>query len=171
MGFEHMSSVKGRTLEERFWEKVDKRADDECWEWRATKLKSGYGNFRLKKHHVSAHRMAYYLTNGTLPADNYICHTCDNRACCNPSHLWAGTNADNMEDMAAKGRRHSGENHMWSKLTWPQVVAMRQIWKGGGVTQAELGNRFGVSRSLVSEIVRNKIWIWYFGPVGRTGGE
>ena len=94
-----------RTLEERFWQKVDKGADDVCWVWKGWRYPSGYGHFQigvLKKE--TAHRMAYKLSYPDFDPNLDVCHRCDNPPCCNPKHLWQGTHKENMADMRAKGR-------------------------------------------------------------------
>jgi len=108
-----------RPLEERFWEKVDVRGPDECWPWTRKHNPKGYGQFRKDKM-VQAHRMAWELTNGPIPDGLDVLHTCDNPPCCNPHHLFLGTNDDNMRDMNSKGRHgnikktHCPYNHPYS---------------------------------------------------------
>lgn len=95
-----------RSLTERFWENVDKRGPDDCWEWMAGK-EFGYGYIRREGHKgkmARAHRVAWELTNGPIPKGMCVLHRYDNPGCCNPAHLWLGTLADNNADMAAKGR-------------------------------------------------------------------
>jgi hypothetical protein len=92
------------TPEARFWSKVDRRADDECWLWIGRIGPNGYGRARYNGGGLTqAHRIAFEIANGHKPYP-FALHHCDNRLCCNPAHLWEGDHADNMRDMVAKGR-------------------------------------------------------------------
>jgi hypothetical protein len=88
--------------------------DAGCWNWQLSKDRVGYGRLRVSLgtrenfRHTSAHRYAFELWRGEIPAGMHVLHTCDNRACCNPSHLFLGTAKDNMRDMWAKGRGPRG---------------------------------------------------------------
>lgn len=94
-----------RPLPERFWEKVNVKGVNDCWEWNACQYKNGYGKFALTRSNaVYSHRLAYELTYGSIPNGLYVCHSCDNPRCCNPNHLFAGTQTDNMQDCKRKGR-------------------------------------------------------------------
>ena len=89
-------------MKKRFWSKVDRRGGWECWPWTGATFASGYGAFRLEGKTVRAHRVAYQLSVEALEEDKVILHLCDNPICCNPVHLYQGTQADNL---AAAGRK------------------------------------------------------------------
>lgn len=101
-------------LERRFWAKVNKSGPipahvphlGECWEWTAYRMANGgYGQIRLPKKNLSAHRASWLLTYGAIPEGMQVCHKCDNPPCVRPDHLFVGTAQDNMRDMIAKGRK------------------------------------------------------------------
>ena len=90
----------------RFWEKVDVRGPDECWEWHGCRFLPGYGHLGRwgDEWSVYAHRVAFEIANDGIPDGLFICHNCDNPPCCNPAHLWAGTAKDNIQDSIRKGK-------------------------------------------------------------------
>jgi hypothetical protein len=105
-------------IEQRFWEKVDRRSYDECWPWTKGTYPGGYGKFKIVKgdlgqqttEGVGAHRVAFRLIHGRWPTPNAL-HGCDNRVCCNaenPLHIHEGTQQQNLEEMDARGRRSRG---------------------------------------------------------------
>ena len=143
------AEVRVMQLKERFWHKVLVLGLLDCWEWQGKKNHNGYGKFYLDGKEVRAHRFVYELAYGPIPAGLQICHACDNRACCNPAHLFAGTPADNMQDMASKNRAA----HV--TLTPAQIREIRKRYIRRP-TQEELAAEYGVSSSTIHLIVSHK---------------
>jgi hypothetical protein len=144
-----------------FWSKVDKRLDDECWEWTAGKLKRGYGQFTAAYHHGYsrlAHRFSYLISHGELSEELMVCHACDNPSCVNPKHLFLGTHADNMQDCVSKGRHYhaefQGESHWKARLTESDIIAIRSDSR----TLSAIGRDYGCSKSHVGHIKNRRIW-------------
>lgn len=125
-----------------------------CREWTRAKNDAGYGVILLKGVAHLAHRVSYSLEYGELGRWDYVCHACDNPACYEPRHLFKGTPADNMTDMADKNRQVHGEDHPSSKLTEEQV----KIIKASPLPQAELARKYGVSRNSIWSIKNGKTW-------------
>src|SRR5690349_6136897 len=127
--------MRTKTIEERFWSKVDRSRDDTCWVWKAGRDRAGYGQFWVydRGRSIGAHRIAYELINGPIPEGMFVCHTCDNPPCCNPTHLFVGTPADNTTDRDQKGRLHApeGSRHGGALLTEDSVKEMKLLYAQG----------------------------------------
>ncbi|MFA5053574.1 MAG: HNH endonuclease [Parcubacteria group bacterium] len=104
-----------------------------------------------------AHRFSYELAYGPIPKGMFVCHHCDNRACCNPAHMFLGTNADNMADMATKGRSCKGSKSGRAKLTEEQVRELK-AQRAAGATQVAIAKQYGVSRRAIREILAGRNW-------------
>jgi len=157
-----------KTLEERFWEKVNVRGPDECWEWQASCRAKGYGQFYLRGKPEKAHRVAWELTHGPIPNNLCVLHQCDNPSCVNPDHLFLGTVLDNNRDMLEKDRHAKGakiakpgEKNGNSKLTRRQVLEIRRRWREGERergAQRRMAAEYGVTPTLIYMIIREKAW-------------
>lgn len=152
----------------QFNEHVSRNDPSECWLWTGRAVK-GYGTIftRLSPHTkartVYAHRLSWLLHYGPIPRGSgyhgtCVCHTCDNRACVNPDHLFLGSNADNMKDMARKGRARGkgpcGMTNGAAKITSDQVAQIRAL--EGKMLHREIAALFGISRAHTSRIIKRE---------------
>lgn len=161
--------IKGSvtTVRERFIDKVDKLSSvNGCWLWTGNVTSSGYGKVGLgstSSGDVLAHRLSWELVNNKpVPKGMYVLHHCDNPLCVNPNHLFVGSQADNIQDMLAKGRcRHPnparGERNGNSKLTESQVIDIR-VLLASGKSALSIGKLYGVCHSTILDIRNRVIW-------------
>jgi len=127
-----------------------------CVIWVGGIGKAGYGILKHKKITMSSHRASYIQKFGDIPKGKYVCHSCDNRACINPDHLFVGTHSDNMADMVKKGRspRYIGENNPMCKLTeWDVVAILLDDRK-----RSEIAEAFNIHTKTIYKIKSGKLW-------------
>jgi len=171
----------------RFWDKVEKLDDSECWPWTAFTL-DGYGIFGIGGKNYRAPRVAYILATGEDPTGFHVCHRCDNPPCCNAAHLFLASDAENKADMVRKGRAPTGERngavkHPESlqrgdahysrrrpellvrgedsdaaKLTDDQVREIRAKYRPRVCGLRRLGREYGINGSTVWSILHRKTW-------------
>lgn len=126
-----------------------------CWPWLGAGKGNGYGNIRVKDKNISAHRRAYQLFCGDTPDDLDVCHTCDNRWCVNPDHLFLGTRKENMEDCKIKGRTDGGSR---KHLTEKEVQEIRRL-EISGLSRRKISISTGLSYGRVSNIVAGRAYV------------
>lgn len=148
-----MPKHRGRRMD--FWSKVAVGDMDECWPWIGSMGNEGYGQVRVEKRLMRAHRRAYELIYGPLPDEIRVRHfVCDYPRCCNFLHLLKGTDLDNVIDCIRHGRLTQG------KLTEDQVREIRRLWETKESTQTAIAQVFGVSRRMIGLVVRRRAWAW-----------
>jgi len=147
-----------KSLEQRLWPKVAIAGPGECWEWQGVKLPSGHGQIKVGDVSTLPHRVAYALTNGSIPSDVDVCHRCDNPPCCNPAHLFSGDALANMRDCVSKGRMHRGTRTGGHVLTDDEVRAIRSTYAAGKLSQEKLGRLYGVDQNTIWKVVHRRTW-------------
>ena len=131
-----------------------------CWEWTGGKHGVGYGAIPAKLHKSRyAHRAMYEAVCSQIPAGIYVLHTCDNRLCLNPAHLWLGTHLENIKDMQAKGRHRGGslpgESNPWCKFSDAVVALIRQR-AASGIPKRLIEKEFGISETQYYRYIKNE---------------
>jgi len=150
---------KRKPIEQRFWAKVKKDCENDCWEWEASCNIHGYGQFRIDAKMVLAHRFSYELHYEKIPENMCILHSCDNTRCCNPVHLSIGTHNDNMQDMLSKNRKATtkGSLNGKSKLNEDQVLVIKNKLNLGE-RNIDIAKEYDVCVDAISKIKTGKTW-------------
>jgi hypothetical protein len=143
---------------ENFWRRVDRSGGpDACWPWLGCAGKKGYGSLSWGGEHYGAHVLAYMLHHGLPRPDKQVCHSCDNPPCCNPTHLFTGTQADNEADKIRKGRSLVGARNPGAKLTDDQAREIHRR-RTAGEKLDSLAAAFGVHRMVIVAIAKGRTW-------------
>lgn len=148
-------------LDERIWRMVRRGRPDECWPWTGHITKLGYGcthwyenNRRVTRH---AHQGVWRLTNGPIPSGLCVLHRCDNRACCNPAHLWLGTVGDNNRDRHAKRRDARSFGNGMARLT-PEACDKIKGLAHQGMKRAAIARTLGLKWNVVGRFLAGKTY-------------
>jgi hypothetical protein len=151
-----MTKIKPITRE-RIEAKVSRIPEAGCWIWMGSTQVRGYGELISNNRKHLAHRASYEAFVGKIPKGMYVCHACDNVSCVNPNHLFLGTQKQNLQDMANKGRSTRGVKNPMAKL---DEYAVRQIREGikEGQTNASLAKSWMVCPQTISNIRHKKVW-------------
>ncbi len=142
-----------KPIMDRFMEKVEFDTNGGCWLW-AAKTDYGYGRFSVGYKSYRAHRFSYQTFVGEIPEGILVCHRCDIPPCCNPDHLFLGTDAENVADMIAKDRSPRGRRHPMATLSETDIADIRASKERG----AHLARMYGVSRTTVCDILKRRTW-------------
>lgn len=160
------------SLAGRLWRRVT--FDDGCWEWTGHRTPKGYGDMGLGPQSAGVglvHRLSHELMKGPIPDDLCVLHSCDNPPCVRPEHLFLGTKADNNRDMDVKGRRRTkpcrGETNHNAVVSDADAATIREMYARRGLTQKQIGERFGITQSAVSLIVLGRRYTASAGPIAK----
>lgn len=147
-----------RPVAERMRERVKKIAKSGCWEWQSTRNIQGYGILHIwNRRYGSTHRINWILHRGKIPRGLLVLHRCDNPICCNPDHLFLGTNKDNTHDMMRKGRMPRGADAPRAVLNEAAVQEIRQSPSGMAVP---LAAKFGVTVWTIFDVRKRRSWAY-----------
>ena len=161
-------AFEGISIPSGFWARVEPEPNSGCWLWTGATTHGGYGvvNSRTLFHGLRrVHRVVYEAIFG--PTSLHVLHRCDNPPCVNPRDLFAGTDADNIADMMAKGRRSyktavKGEQHGMALLSETQVIEIMAL--RGSVRQCDIAERFGMSIRTIQAIHQRRLWKYLPAP-------
>jgi hypothetical protein len=146
---------------ENFWSQVDKNGPNGCWLWTGQVNEDGYGRVKWKCKSVAVHRLACELSGKPIPENLRGLHHCDNPPCCNPDHIYPGTQFDNMRDRKVRGRDYDkhGEGNPNAKLNYQKAQHIRELYASGLHTHLSLSKEFSVSANTINSVLTGKTWV------------
>ena len=158
---EYLAKVTEESWVPLFWDKVEIGSPTECWEWTAYTKSTGYGGYNVKGKTQRAHRLAWMLHYGPIPGDQWVCHSCESRSCCNPAHLYLAVPKKRSADTVARGRQVSGAEAAKSvgKLSAADVLAIRAALARNVIVRV-LANKYNVNVRTIRKIKRRQTWAW-----------
>lgn len=153
------------SLVTRFWAAVDRRGDDECWPWtKSLRNKNNphgsYGAIKQGEKLLNSHCVSFAIHHGEVPKGKIVLHSCDNRLCCNPKHLSAGTPGKNIKEMHERGRANMpiGERAWNVRITSEQARLILAVQIVTGLGERRIAKRVGIPYSTVKGVIARKNW-------------
>ena len=144
-----VGGITAKSPAQRLKDRLKEDINSGCWEYQGAKFSEGYGQIKIHSQVYRAHVLAYSLFVGEIPEGMNVCHHCDNPSCCNPSHLFLGTHAENMADKVAKGRQAKGEALSHTKKT-PVLVHRAKSLRSDGLTIRQTADKLNVSTASIT---------------------
>jgi hypothetical protein len=164
---EQLTETQVASLRERLFSRVVTSTStlteddgDGCWLWPGAQSRHGYGLIACgAQGMVHAHRVAYELTSGPIPAGAFVCHRCNHRACLRPDHLFLGSRVESVANRCAKGHTARGARQGRAKLTAMDVHQIRALLDAGA-TQQTIARQFAVCHQTIHDIKSRRSWRW-----------
>lgn len=160
-------------VKNRFWTKVDIGSKNECWNWKSSAIRAGYGVLKINDKSESSHRISYILNYGEIPINLLVLHKCDNKICVNPNHLFLGNHQENMKDMRVKGRSAKGdksgarlhpetvkrgEKVALSKVNEFQIIDMLKLYFDDKIHPLIIIAKYNFDRSSFYKLLSGQLW-------------
>jgi hypothetical protein len=147
----------------RFWNKVNIQEPSKCWPFIGGVNYNGYGNFWLDDKIVSAHRVSWMIHNHKMIQDGLlVCHTCDNKLCCNPHHLYTGSHTDNTRDYVSRSMPeyfNKGSRNPSAKLTVSDIEDIKILYATGKYSYSQIARIYNLSPTYPHSIIKGKRWV------------